>query len=472
LTLGVLEAVTQRAENRGDTTFEPRTNYGVARVQQDLRGGNSTIGAILTAVNRDNDKWTSPFLPTNAYAAAMDFRHRFYRNTYEISGSFDQSRVEGSPAALAALQTDGVHYYQRPDAHLPLDSNRTVLGGDAEELHFLKVGGQHLLFESAYQRRSPGFEVNDMGYLRRADQTSWNTWVGFFDRNERFFYQRFQWNNNWWQYWTTSGLPLEAAYNTNFQITLRNNWGVHFGNTLGQLGNTYDDRAARGGPALRNDRYLAPWLFINGDDRKPVVLYFSYNVYNAGNGKNRSWNAGPELDFKGFRRFSSALSVNYGHNIDDFQWYGFYSDALGPHYTFARLNQTTTSATLRLNYTFTPTVSLQLYAQPFVSKGTYANVRQLSSMPRAENYDARFAPFADTSVTNNPGGFNFREFQSNLVFRWEYRPGSTLFVVWNEGRQGYANEEGNTAFTGDIRSLMALHPANTFLVKMSYWLNR
>jgi hypothetical protein len=164
--------------------------------------------------------------------------------------------------------------------------------------------------------------------------------------------------------------------------------------------------------------------------------------------------------------------LNYSPNIDDYQWYGFYADAAGPHYTFARLDQVTTSATLRLNYTFKPTMSLQAYMQPFVSKGTYTRVRQLSSTPRAENYDARFTPFDDPAVTTNPGGFNFKEFQSNLVYRWEYRPGSTLFVVWNEGRQGYANQEGFTNFGSDIRNLMSLHPANTILVKMSYWLNR
>jgi hypothetical protein len=402
----------------------------------------------------------------------VDFRNRFFRNIFEVSGTLDGSRVQGTPAAMLSLQTNSVHGYQRPDARLPLDSNRTVLGGDAEEFKFDKVSGQHLLFESAYQRRSPGFEINDLGYLRRADQTSWSTWVGWFDRNERFFYQRFQWNNNWWQYWTTDGLSLEAAYNTNFQITLKNNWGLHFGGTLGQLGATYDDRSARGGPAFRQDRYVAPWLFINGNDRRAVVPYVSVNVYNVGNGKSRSWNVSPEIDYKVFRRFSSAFSLNYGRNINDYQWYGFYSDALGPHYTFARLNQTTTSATVRLNYTFTPAVSLQAYVQPFVSKGAYANVRQLSQTPRAVDYDARFAPFDDPSVTSEPGGFNFKEFQSNLVFRWEYRPGSTLFVVWNEGRQGFANEEGTTGFTSDIWNLMALHPANTFLVKMSYWLNR
>ena len=145
----------------------------------------------------------------------------------------------------------------------------------------------------------------------------------------------------------------------------------------------------------------------------------SFNVYNVGNGKNRSWNLSPEIDYKTGGRFSGSINVGSGRNIDDYQWYGFYSDAAGAHYTFARLDQVTTAATLRLNYTFTPTMSLQAYMQPFVSKGTYARVRQLSSTPRADNYDARFAPFDDPSVTDNPGGFNFKEFQSNLVYRWE-----------------------------------------------------
>jgi hypothetical protein len=472
LTLGVLDAVTQRATSPGDTTFEPRTNYAVARATQDLRGGNTTIGGIVTAVDRGLDRWSSPYLPGSAYVGAVDFRNRFFHNTYEVSGTLDESRVQGSPAAMLALQTNDVHGYQRPDAHLPLDSNRSVLSGDAEEFHFSKVSGQHLLFESALQRRSPGFEVNDLGYLRRADQTSWSTWVGYFDRNERFFYQRFQWNNNWWQYWTTSGLPLEAAYNTNFHITLKNNWGLHFGSTFGQLGATYDDRSARGGPAFRQDSCIAPWIFINGNDRRSLVPLISLNVYNMGDGKVRSWSLSPELDYKMLGRFSSAFIVSRNHNISDNQWYGLYTDAAGSHYTFARLNQVTTSATVRLNYTFTPTVSLQAYVQPFISKGTYAGVRQLSATPRAADYNARYAFFDDPSVTDNPGGFNFKEFQSNLVFRWEYEPGSTLFIVWNEGRQGNANSEGTADFRGDIRSLMALHPANTFLVKVSYWLNR
>jgi hypothetical protein len=473
LTVGVLDAATQRATSPGDTTFEPATNFAVVRASQDLRKGNSTIGAIFTAVNRNLDSWSSPYLASSAYVGALDFKHRFLKNTYEISGSIDKSQVRGSRATILARQTGAVHYYQRPDAGLPLDSSSTALTGDAEEFKFGKVAGQHLSFESAYQRRSEGFEINDLGFLRRADQQAWNTWVGFFDRHERKYYNRFQWNNSWWQYWTTAGLPLDAAYNTNVHITFRNNWSWHMGGTLGQLGATYDDRGARGGPAIRQDTYIAPWLSIEGNDRRAVVPSLSVNYFRGDAGRNSSWSVSPEIEYKAFGRFSSELDFNWSHNISDNQWYGNFSDPTGTvHYTFAHLDQTTTSATVRLNYTFTPNVSLQAYAQPFVSKGTYGNVRQLSATPRAPAYDDRYAAYNDVAVTGNPGGFDFKQLQSNLVFRWEYRPGSTLFVVWNEGRQGFAPVEGSGNFRGDVRDLLSLHPANTFLVKVSYWLNR
>jgi hypothetical protein len=473
LTIGVLDAVTKREASPGDTTFEPRTNFTVVRATQDLRKGSSSVGAMLTAVNRNMDAWTSPFLTSDAYVGAVDFRHRFLKNNYEVGGSLDYSRVRASREAMLGLQTDAVHYFQRPDADLPLDSNRTLLTGDAEELRLGKIGGKHLMFETSYQRRSAGFEVNDLGYLQRADQQSWNTWTGFFDRTERKYYKRFQWNWNWWQYWATDGLPLEAAVNTNTHITLKNNSGIHFGGTLGQLGSTYDDRAARGGPAVRQDSYLSPWMFLVGDDRKPIVPNFNLNYFRTGEGRTHSTSLGPGVDLKLMGRFSSSVSMRWSHNIRDNQWYGRITDAAGiKQYTFARLDQTTTSATMRLNYTFTPNVSLQAYGQPFVSKGSYSNVRRLSATPRANRYDDRYAPLADTSVTSNPGGFNFKSLQSNLVFRWEYAPGSTLFAVWNHGRQGYDSVEGTKSFQGDVTDLFRLHPANTFLVKMSYWLNR
>jgi hypothetical protein len=472
LSFGLLDAATERASGLGEKTFEPATNFGVLRVKQDLRNGMTTLGGMITAVNRNQDQWSSPYLASGAYAAAMDFRHRFPGNMYEISGSLDKSQVNGSPAEIRSLQQDPVHYYQRPDGDLTVDPNAKSLGGDAEEFKFDKVGGQHLMFESAYQRRSPGFDVNDMGFLRRADQQSWSTWVGYFDRHERAHYNRFQWNNNWWQYFSANGLPLEAAYNTNIHVTLKNNWTWHTGGTLGQLGNTYDDRAARGGPALRQDTYISPWMGINGNDRRALVPYMWVNYYRGDGGLNHSLNLNPELDYKMSGQFSSVFSLNWTHNVNDHQWFGNFTDATGTHYTFAHLDQNTTSMNVRLNYTFSPGLSLQTYMQPFVSKGTYSDVRQLSANPRALDYADRFAPYNNPSVTSNPGGFNFKEFASNIVLRWEYKAGSTVYFVWNEGRQGFGPSAGDNNFQGDVRDLLRLHPANTFLVKWSYWLNR
>src|SRR2546429_249694 len=261
LTIGVLDAVTQPVTGVGGQTIEPTTNYGVVRLRQDLRGGESSVGGIITAVNRDNDAFTSPYLRSRAYVGATDFRHRFPGGKWEINGSLDLSHVSGSAQAIDSTQRDAVHYYQRPDAGLGVDGTRTSLSGDAEELQFSKVSG-NVIGQTSYQRRSPGFEINDLGYLQRADQQSWSTWVGFFDRKRRALTQRFQWNFNWWQYWTTAGLPEERAFNTNTHTTFNNTWSFHTGFTLGQLGETYCYSCARG---QRDAAGIRPAVRLEGD---------------------------------------------------------------------------------------------------------------------------------------------------------------------------------------------------------------
>ena len=322
------------------------------------------------------------------------------------------------------------------------------------------------MFQSAYQRRSPGFESNDLGFLRRADQKTWATWVGFFDRQQRHFYNRFQLNNNWWQSWTADGLPLEAAYNMNTHITFKNNVGFHTGGTLGQLGTTYDDRLARGGPAVRQDSYIAPWLFINGDDRKWLVPSGSLNYFRGSGGRSSSFSVNPSIDFKAFGKFSSGISGNWSHDIGDNQWFGRFTDALGTHYTFAHLNQKTASLTGRVDYTLSTALTVQLYAQPFLSKGTYSNLRELTADPKAAAFDDRYKPYAAPA-----DGVNKKVFNSTAVLRWEYRPGSTLFIVWTQGRYDQVGAEGSRSMGGELRDLFGLRPDNTFLVKASYWIN-
>ena len=472
LTIGALDAVTSHETGAGGVTIEPLTNYGVLRLRQDLRHGESSVGGIITSVNRNNDSWSAPYLHSSAYAGGMDFRHRFPGGRYELSGSIDLSRVAGTAQAIAATQQSSTHYYQRPDV-LRYDSSRTSLSGDDEDIRFSKVGGAHLQFETQYERRSPGFEINDLGYLQRADQQVWATWAGYADRHQRRLYNQFRWNFNWWQYWTTAGLPEERAFNTNTHTTFRNTWSLHFGGTVGQLGTTYCYDCARGGPAVRQNSYFAPWLGIIGDDRKMIVPYLWFNWFRGDGGRSRNFNFSPEVDFKIAARVTAALSPSYTRRTSDAQPLGSRTDTTNvTHYLFGHLEQKQLGLTMRLTYPFTANMTLQLYAQPFISKGTFTNVRELSATPRAPDYASRYQAYGDTSYTNNVGGFNFKQFRSNVVFRWEYRPGSTLFVVWSQGRRGSTGVEGSQSFRGDLGDLFNLPPDNSFLVKVSYWINR
>ncbi len=469
--LGILDAVTDRVDGPAGSTLEPTTNYGVIRGNQDYANGNGSVGFILTGVNRSLDPSSEPYLHREAYSGGLDARRRF-AGRFEASASLDFSRIGGTPEAIASTQRDPVHLYQRPDGPLTFDSTRTSLSGTNMEMRFAKVGGNRLQFETAYQRRSPGFEINDIGFLRQADQQQWTSWAALAFRKPNRVFQQFRWNFNNWEYWTLAGLPTERAFNTNIHTQFNNRWWLHTGGTLGQVGTTFCDRCARGGPAIRQDPYIAPWGGIVGDDRKGLVPSLWFNYFRGDQGHSRRLNLSPELDLKVSTRFTTSVSASYSTNRDDSQYFGTFTDSTAvAHYTFAHLDQQTLSLTWRLGYTFTPTASLQVYASPFVSKGTYSDVRELADA-RAADYDARFQPYGDPSVAADPGGFNVKEFRSNVVFRWEYRAGSTLFLVWSQGRQGSAPIEGVRSFAGDLGDLFRQRANDTFLVKVSYWFAR
>ena len=470
LNLGVIDAVTQRETGPGGAITEPGANYGVLRLSQDLRNGASGVGFMFTGVNRSLDAVSDSFLARSAYVGAFDARHRFLHDRYEISASVDLSRVSGSAADITNLEESPVHYYQRPGGPLHVDSTATALSGDAEEVHFGKVAGK-VLFETSYLRRSQGFEINDLGFLLQADQQSWNNWMGVFLRHPTPLYQQLQWNFNWWQWWSAGGLPTERAANTNVHVKLNNFWWVHAGGTLGQLGTTWCDRCARGGPAVRQDPYLAPWAGIQGDDRNKFIPGIWVNYFKGDGGHNESINLQPQVTYNVSTRFTASVGANISTQHTDNQWFGNYTDSLGAtHYTFAHLDQRTLSLTADLAYTVTTNLSVQWHIAPFVTRGGYSNVRELAN-PSAADYEARYQPYADTSVAAHPGGLDYKQFNSNLVVRWEYRPGSTIFVVWTQDRGLYIPSAGPDGLRGDLNDLFRLHPNNTFLVKASYWLN-
>ena len=470
LNLGVIDAVTQRETGPGGVTTEPASNYGVIRVTQDLDNGGTGLGMMFTGVNRSLDSASSPYLATSAYVGAVDARHRFFNNRYEVSASVDLSRVTGSAAAITGLEENAVHYYQRPGGPLHVDSSATSLAGDAEEMHLGKISGG-LMFETSYLRRSPGFEVNDLGFLLQADQQSWNNWMGLFVRHPNQVFQQLQWNFNWWQWWSAAGMATERAANTNVHVKFNDFWWLHAGGTLGQLGTTWCDRCARGGPAVRQDPYLAPWWGIQGDDRHKLIPSIWSNLFFGDAGHNSSVNLQPQLTYNASTRFSASLGANITTQHADNQWFGNFADSADvTHYTFAHLDQRTLGLTADLAYTVTTNLSVQWHIAPFVSRGNYSNVRELAN-PAAASYAGRYQPYADTSVANHPGGLDYKQFNSNLVIRWEYRPGSTIFVVWTQGRNDYQSVAGPDGLRGDLNNLFQLHPDNTFLVKASYWLN-
>jgi len=467
--IGLVDAVTDHVSGPGSTTLEPTTNFATVRGNQDFRRGDGSVGFILTAVNRALDEWSEPYLHRSAYSGGVMGRWRF-DGRYEVSGSFDLSRVAGDSAAIARTQLDPVHLYQRPDGSETFDSSRTSLSGTNQELRVAKVGGRRLHFETAYQRRTPGFEINDIGFLRQADRQAWTSCANLVWNQPNRIFQSLRWNFNNWEYWTADGRLTEMAFNTNVHIQWTNRWWLHTGGTVGQVGTTYCDRCARGGPSIRQDPYISPWITISGDDRRPLVPSLAANYTWGDQGRSETIEVTPELDFKVSTRFTTSLSLDYTNNRNDIQYYGtFVDDGGGPHYTFAHLAQKTMSVTWRLGYTFTPTTTLQIYASPFVSKGTYSDIRETAD-PYAAEYEARYKPYADPAVADDPGGFNFQQFRSNVVFRWEYRPGSTLFLVWSQGREGSAPVEGTQSFRDDLGDLFARRADDTFLVKVSYWL--
>jgi hypothetical protein len=468
LTVGALDAVTSRETGVSDLTIEPATNYGVLRLQQDLNHHRSGVGLILTSVYRSLDASSNDLLRRSALVGGIDARHQFGPGkNYQLNAAVTATGIAGSTAAVTSTQTDAAHQYQRPDGPLQVDSTRTTLGGDAETIHFAKYGGGIVVFETSYQRISPGYEINDMGFLNRADWQDQSTWVGLNFLRRTKVYNQLNWNFNEWQDWTSAGdLQLERAVNTNIHVQFHNNWFAHAGGTIGQLGGVFSDRATRGGPALRVSSYAAPWVEIQGDQRFVLYPDVFAQVVTADEGTTRRTYLNPSLQIRLSARTTPSIGMSYSRNKDNTQFFGNVVDHGGvTHYTFAHLDQTTVGLTFRLDYTATPTLTLQIYANPFVSKGTYSDVREVVN-PHADKYADRFGPYA---LNGDAGGFDVRQFNSSTVLRWEYRPGSSLYLVWTQGRQNFVPGSDLPPLSNDYDQLFKAHPANTFLVKAVHW---
>ena len=450
------DALIAKGSARERQTVEPLTGYSVARARREFTD-QSSLGFIMTATNRNPDAFTR-FLPGQAYTGGIDWDWRV-KSGYAVQGFVASSHVRGDPEAIAALQQNNVHSYQRPDAtHLEFDPLRTSLSGSAGMIAFSKIGGERVRFNTNVGMKTPGFDVNDVGFLRRADTRNISNWMQW--RNERpsKYLRSFRFNLNQWAGWNFDGDRLNSGYNVNAHAVFANQWSTGSGFTLNLQ--PFDDRATRGGPGAYASGGKTLWGYLNTDSRQPIQgSIFSFVGRNRAG--SRWWSVSPSVTW----RPTSFLSVNSGVNIDGTdereQWIAQDAD----HYVFGRLEQRTVAMTARVNYTVTPNLSVQLYAQPFVSAGDYSRFKELVD-GRARDFDTRFAEF---DYTGNPD-FNYRSFRTTNVLRWEYRPGSTLFVVWQQGRED-VTEQGSFRFGRDLGGVFDAPARNVFLVKLAYWLN-
>jgi hypothetical protein len=275
-------------------------------------------------------------------------------------------------------------------------------------------------------------------------------------------------NFNYQQRWSTEGLRTDLGFNTNAHMELPNTHWLHAG-TSGQPAGSYDDRGARGGPAFRRAATVDAFVGWEGDRRKAWTPTLFMGTWRGDEWRSRGWWVNPSYQFRVSSRFSASLSGNVEYGLNDTQWFENFGDVASDtaHITFAELEQWTVGITSRVNFTVTPALSIQLYAQPFVSVGDYREWKELGDA-RSTDYDTRFIPYGGGA---DPGGFNFKQLRTNTVVRWEYRPGSLLFFVWQQGRDRGMGAPTDFDFRRDMGDLFGLHPNNTFLIKASYWFN-
>jgi hypothetical protein len=489
--IGALHAITAQERAivapstgpRYHEAVEPLTNYGVLRVSKDFREGRSAVGAVATGTRRDHEIADALELRREAYAGGVDFRHRFAAENWQLSGYVIGSRVTGSPDAIDRAQRSAARYFQRPDAgHLSYDAERTSLEGVSANFGISKNAGGVWRVGTGVQTRSPGFEVNDLGFLNNADFTTQWGWLGWHHANPIGPFRRLFLNMNAFQSWNYGGDLMTRGGNLNANFQLENFWNGWVGVNHELEG--LDGRALRGGPMFRREAQTNFWGGLGSDPGKAVQV--NVNTFGNVRPESDSWqvNVSPNVRIRPSGRATFNIGAFVNRRADDRQWVRRI-ETDEDHYLFGRIDQTTAGATLRMDYAFTPTLSLQLYAQPFVSAGTYGAFKQVAD-PMASRYEDRFTATdvrmeADDYLTDLDGDgeyesfgnpdFNVRQFQSNAVLRWEYRPGSALFVVWSQGRSASVGDRGFD-LSRDLSGLFDLHPTNVFMVKLSYWLGR
>jgi hypothetical protein len=500
--LGVMDAMTQREEarlidvsgERSVAAVEPLTNYFVARAKRDFDDGRSNVGLLSTATNRRIDGAFADNLRGAAYLLGADALRASADRRWTLAGYFVHSRVTGSAAAIAATQRSSVRYMNRPDAsYLHYDSTARSLDGHDASLSVL-YQGKPWFGSAQFHETSPGYESNDLGYLSRADVRSLtaafgatHTGSGSLFRDSRVMgYTQHAWNYGgdviYRRFGVTGSAQLASFWNVSASATYRPPF--------------LSDARSRGGPLMTVAQQWGATAGISSDRRKIVIGNLSASV------EVRPGDASRQQVFSGLTlRPSSSLQFSLAPTLDVVRDQGQYIRTLadpsadatyGHRYVFATLRQRTASVDIRGDWTLTPALSFQLFAQPFVSTARLDGYKELRA-PRTFSFDVYGRDrgsvnyLSSGNVVIDPDGsgqaqsftlsapgersFLSRALRVNAVLRWEYRGGSTLYVVWQQTRDGSSTPDFD-GYDSGLGRVFNVPAKNVLLVKASYRLGR
>jgi len=508
--MGFLEALTGQEEAHhvdasnleGATVVEPLTNYFAGRVRRDYRSGQTQIGALFTAVDRDlNDPALESRLASSAYVGGLDLIHEWSNRMFRINASFAASYLQGSEAAMIRTQTASARYFQRPDAtHLGVDSTATSLFGTYAMVDLLKQAGS-ITAKLAFVSEGRGYEVNDMGFQTKADRLIIDTDLSYDRTRPGPIFRN-------WRAWGSPDFAFNSAWQrvfTNFNVNFRWQWLSYWGGSVRYQYDfeALDDRLTRGGPMAVLPAFHSGNANINSDSRKPLVARATYR-WRAGADGSYTQAGSVDLTFRSGEKLQLGLGPSLDRSYSRAQYVTTRTDPLatatyGRRYIFAPIDQTTVSLETRLNLTLTPTLTFELFMQPLISSGRYAGLREFRE---PETFDflrygqdvGTMSRQADGTYLIDPDGagaassftvpdrdFNVRSLLGNAVLRWEWSPGSTLFLVWQQSRaqrvEASAFDAAGAAGIGDFdlagesADLFRIHPDNIFQVKVNYWLS-
>ena len=518
ITVGVMDALTNRESARflpvgsaNDSTLEiePLANYFIGRLRKDFRGGSTRVGTIATMVNRD---LTNPdelaLLRSNAQAFGLDLDHHWASREYSLNIQSALTHIGGDTSAIRRAQFSSARYYQRPGRtettdglfSTVYDPLRRNLFGYGFYARLAKETG-NWLWETSQNWRSPGFEANDLGVLGRADYKwmvanifrQWTTPGSWYRQMYTIWGAQQQLNYD--------GARNDMDYHVWWQATFKNY--MNMSSFVLFHPSTYDERLTRGGPTVIHYGYNMLNTNFGTDSRARLVGNFQVQyirpVDNSEGGRVAYY---PSITLKPSSRVLVSLSPSLDIDNTAQQYVTAVSDATvspqfaGTRYVFGRIHQKTLSMDTRANVTFTPNLTLEMFAQPFLASGKYTSFKEFAEVKSrhmnffgrdngstvATNRDAQTG--AITGYTIDPDGpgpaapftfsnpdFNLRALRGTGVLRWEYRPGSTLYFVWTQERDG-SDQFGDFNFGRDRSLLFRDRPTNIFQIKGTYWIGR